>query len=98
GEIAGAVMLVKKSATIAKLRLLFVEPDARGFGIGRRLIEECVRFARQAGYRKITLWTQSELGAARHLYEKAGFKLVEKTSHKSWSRNDVVSEVWDLTL
>ena len=98
GEIVGAVMLVKKTATIAKLRLLFVEPSARGFGVGGRLIEECVRFARQAGYRKITLWTQSELGAARHLYEKAGFELVKKQPHKSWSRNDLVSEVWDLKL
>lgn len=98
GENLGCVFLVKKSKTVAKLRLLLVEPSARGLGIGKRLVSECVRFARQAGYKKITLWTQSELGAARHLYQEAGFKLVKKSSHDSWSRQDLVSEVWDLKL
>jgi DNA-binding MarR family transcriptional regulator/N-acetylglutamate synthase-like GNAT family acetyltransferase len=98
GEIAGSVFLVKKSATVAKLRLLYVEPSARGLGIGARLIDECIRFARRARYRKITLWTQSELLAARHLYQKAGFRLVGEHPHKSFSRDDLVAETWELKL
>jgi DNA-binding MarR family transcriptional regulator/N-acetylglutamate synthase-like GNAT family acetyltransferase len=98
GENVGCVFLVKKSKTVAKLRLLIVEPSARGLGIGQRLVTECVRFARHAGYKKMTLWTQSELHAARHLYEQAGFHLVKKSKHDSWSRKDLVAEVWDLKL
>lgn len=98
GENVGCVFLVKKSKTVAKLRLLLVEPSARGLGIGRRLVSECVRFARQAGYKSMTLWTQSELHSARHLYQGAGFQLVKKAPHQSWSRNDLVAEVWDLKL
>jgi len=97
GEILGTVFLVKKSKEVAKLRLLLVEPTARGLGIGKRLVEECVQFARRAGYKRITLWTQSELKAARHLYELAGFRLVHRKRHHSWSRN-LVSETWDLKL
>jgi DNA-binding MarR family transcriptional regulator/GNAT superfamily N-acetyltransferase len=97
GEIVGSVFLVKHSKTVAKLRLLLVEPSARGLGIGRRLVEECVRFGRQAGYKKITLWTQSALRAARGIYEKAGFRLVEQKPHHSWG-HDLVAEVWDLVL
>ena len=82
----------------AKLRLMLVEPAARGLGIGRRLVQECVRFARQVGYKKITLWTQSELHAARHLYKQAGFRLVHKQAHHSWGRDDLVSETWELKL
>jgi DNA-binding MarR family transcriptional regulator/GNAT superfamily N-acetyltransferase len=97
GEIVGSVFLVKHSKTVAKLRLLLVEPTARGLGIGKRLVEECVRFARQTGYKKITLWTQSSLRAARGIYEKAGFRLVEHQRHHSWG-HDLVAETWDLTL
>jgi DNA-binding MarR family transcriptional regulator/N-acetylglutamate synthase-like GNAT family acetyltransferase len=98
GEIVGSVFLVKKSKTVAKLRLLLVEPSARGLGIGKRLVDECLRFSRQAGYRKIVLWTQSELPAARHIYEQAGFRLVEKKPHRSWGRDNLVSEIWELKL
>lgn len=98
GEIVGSVFLVNQSATVAKLRLLYVEPSARGLGIGARLVDECIRFARRAGYRKITLWTQSELLAARRIYQKTGFKLVGKRRHRSFSRDDLVSETWELKL
>jgi DNA-binding MarR family transcriptional regulator len=97
GEIVGSVFLVAGSKTVAKLRLLYVEAAARGLGIGGRLVSECVRFARQAGYKKIKLWTQSELDAARHIYKKAGFRVVEKKRHHSFSK-DLVAETWELVL
>jgi DNA-binding MarR family transcriptional regulator/GNAT superfamily N-acetyltransferase len=97
GEIVGSVFLVKHSKSVAKLRLLLVEPSSRGLGIGKRLVEECVRFARQAGYKKITLWTQRSLQAARGIYEKAGFRLVQQKLHHSWG-HDLVAETWDLVL
>jgi DNA-binding MarR family transcriptional regulator/GNAT superfamily N-acetyltransferase len=98
GANVGSVLLVKKSASVAKLRLLLVESSARGLGIGKRLVEESVRFARQAGYKKIMLWTQSELTAARRIYENTGFKLVDEEKHQSWSRKDLVAETWELKL
>ena len=98
GENVGSVFVVKKSQSVAKLRLLLVEPAARGLGIGRRLVEECVRFARDAGYKKIMLWTQSELTAARRIYENAGFELVGRKKHQSWNRKDLVAETWELKL
>jgi DNA-binding MarR family transcriptional regulator/N-acetylglutamate synthase-like GNAT family acetyltransferase len=97
GENVGCVMLVKESDEMARLRLLLVEPNARGLGIGGRLVEECVRFARAARYRKITLWTHSVLIAARRIYERSGFKLVDSWTHSEFGK-DLVGENWDLQL
>ena len=98
GDRVGSVFLVRKSKRVAKLRLLLVEPSARGLGIGRRLVEECIGFARQCRYRKIVLWTQSELRAARRIYQEAGFRLAATERHRSWGRDDLVSESWELAL
>jgi len=92
GEVVGSVFPVAKSRTTAK-----IEPSARGLGSGSRLVDECVRFALQAGYRKMELWTQSELDAAQHIYKKAGFRVVEKKRHHSFGRN-LVAETWELSL
>ena len=97
GERVGCVFLVKKSATVAQLRLLLVEPAARGLGLGRRLVDECTRFARRAGYRKVVLWTNSVLDAARHIYAAAGYRLVKRERHRDLG-TDPVFEVWELEL
>ena len=97
GENVGSVLLVKRSATIAQLRLLLVDPKARGLGIGARLVDECSRFARFVGYRKIMLWTDSQLHAARSIYEKAGYRLTREEPHHSFG-HDLVGQTWTLTL
>ena len=97
GRNVGCVFLVKDSDTIARLRLLLVDPVARGRGLGKRLTGECVRFARERGYTSITLWTHQVLTAARHVYAGAGFRLTSSEARKSFGQ-DVVSEYWDLAL
>jgi GNAT superfamily N-acetyltransferase len=97
GENVGAVFLVKESKEVARLRLLIVDPKARGLGIGKRLVDECTRFARRAGYKQITLWTNSVLLAARSIYKKAGYELAKSESHHSFG-HELVGETWVLTL
>jgi DNA-binding MarR family transcriptional regulator/GNAT superfamily N-acetyltransferase len=95
GENVGCIFLVRETDTAARIRLLLVEPKARGLGLGARLTGECIRFARKAGYNKITLWTHRNLDAARKIYRQAGFKLTRSEPHNSWGQ-PVVSEHWDL--
>jgi DNA-binding MarR family transcriptional regulator/GNAT superfamily N-acetyltransferase len=97
GHRLGCIFLVSETERSAKLRLLLVDPRARGLGLGRRLITECVRFARSAGYRQIVLWTQQNLTAARHLYEQAGFIRTAEEPHNSFG-HDLIGETWELQL
>ncbi len=97
GEPVGSIFLVKASDDVAKIRLLLVEKKARGLGVGRALVEQCIRFARDAGYSSITLWTQSILVAARGIYQRAGFQCIKQEKHHSFGA-DLVGETWELEL
>jgi len=99
GQIVGHIFLVKhpSQSDTAKLRLLFVDPSARGRGLGDALVKECLRFARTAGYKKVVLWTQSMLGAAHRIYERAGFRLVKEEPHHSFGK-DLIGQEWELEL
>ncbi len=97
GEVVGSIFLVRKSPTVAKLRLLIIHPRARGRGLGRRLTRACIAFARRTGYRKIVLWTQSHLHAARAIYKSENFELKSRRRHSSFGKK-LVAEVWELKL
>ena len=97
GENVGSIFLVRGTDEVAKLRLLLVDPSARGLGIGGRLVRECVEFARQVGYRKISLWTQENLTAARRIYQAEGFQVVHREEHNSFGV-PLMAEVWELGL
>ena len=97
GQILGAVFVVRQDERTAKLRMLYVEAQARGHGLGARLVDECLQFARQAGYQRMVLWTNSVLVSARRIYEHAGFELLEEEPHHSFG-HDLIGQVWGREL
>jgi GNAT superfamily N-acetyltransferase len=97
GERLGSVLVTKMSDEVAKLRLLLVEPSARGMGLGHRLVDECIRFARQAGYRRMMLWTETRLVAARRIYDRAGFRMVHQEADDSFGF-PFIAETWEREL
>lgn len=97
GEIVGSVFLCERSKTVGQLRLLYVEPTVRGMGIGGTLTDACLAFAREAGYRRVVLWTNSVLHAARRIYERAGFQLIEEEAHRDFGPR-LLAQTWSLTL
>lgn len=97
GRIAGSIFAVRESDDVVKLRLFYVEPDARGSGIGSRLVRECIDFARGAGYQKMVLWTDSLLLAARRIYARHGFGLISTQPHSDYGEN-LTAEKWELEL
>ena len=97
GERVGAVFVVRKSATVAQLRLLILSPEARGLGLGKRLVDECIAFARGKGYRKMVLWTNGQLDAARAIYAARGFRRVSADKMHAYGQ-DLVGETWELAL
>jgi GNAT superfamily N-acetyltransferase len=98
GERVGAVFVVRRTAATAQMRLLIVTPQARGHGVGARLTDECISFARSKGYGKLMLWTQSHLDAAHAIYQARGFKCVKRESFRAFGQDNLVGEKWELKL